>query len=82
MANTLDHVRSLLKLERSAEDKAWVTFIKVAWYEEKDLVTINDTVIGGLSMPRRWLAAVRLAVQLVEEFEYEVERRRQAKQAA
>jgi hypothetical protein len=59
-----------MMFERTPENKGWQTVIKVALYDKNGIININGTPIGPkFNIAHRWLAAMRIASQIVEEFE-------------
>lgn len=72
--NSRESVRSMLTFDRTPENKGWTTIIKLTSYDN-GILNINGQAIGNqFPETHRWLAAMRIAVQIIEEFEVQCTR--------
>ena len=67
MANSLEYIRSLARIEPSPQDKGLILTIRVGAYDQ-GIVDVEGTPAGG-SDADRWLAAARMVMELMEELQ-------------
>ena len=81
--NSRKYIRSIMTLDRTPQDKGWVTKIEISCYDKGGILNINGTPIGEkFNEAHRWLAIIRIATQIIEEFEVQCSRAQRDDKAA
>jgi hypothetical protein len=80
MANSLEYIRSLARIDKTPQDKGLILTIEIGAYDNQ-MVDVEGTPAGHVNADR-WLSAARMVLELMEELQRQSTIRVNEQQAA
>jgi hypothetical protein len=80
MANSLEYIRSLARIDKTPQDKGLMLTIEIGAYDNQ-MVAVENAPAGHATADR-WLSAARMVLELMEELQRQSAARVNEQQAA